>query len=132
MSLKRFILLAALLLVSTSFLTPPAVALDSRLTSTLESTLGTLLPDAQVPIIVQTYGRPSTLLRTLVATLGGIVGPSYTSIDAFPARLSVSGILTLALDGSVRRISSDWTVLSLADSAAPYSGAVDAWRDYGV
>jgi serine protease AprX len=132
MSLKRFVLLAALLLLSTSFLTPSAAALDSKLSSTLEETLGTLLPDAQVPVIVQTYGRPSTLLRTLVTTLGGIVGPSYTSIDAFPARLSVTGILTLALDSSVRRVSQDWTVLSLADSAAPYSGAVNAWRDFGV
>ena len=132
MSPRRFTLLLTLLLVSLTILPAPAVALDSKLSSTLESTLMTLLPGNQVPVIVQTYGPPSTLVRTLVTTLGGVVGPSYTSINAFPARLSVSGILTLALNSSVRRISQDWTVLSLADSAAPYSGAVDAWRDYGV
>src|SRR5262245_25112386 len=110
----------------------PAGAADGKLSTALLDTVNNLLPSDQVNVIVQTDGPPSLLLRTLVTTLGGVVGANFTSINGFPARLSVSGILTLVLQPGVQHVSLDWQVLTLADSAAPYSGATRAWKDYGV
>ena len=127
----RLIRVIAILILA-CFCSAQAADEPSKLSTGLQQTLGLLLPTSSVSVIVQTNGPPSLLLRTLVTTLGGVLGPNFTSIDGFPAKISVGGLLTLLLNPGVKRVSQDWTVLSLADSAAPYSGAVAAWRDYGV
>ncbi|HEY3177151.1 MAG TPA: S8 family peptidase [Candidatus Polarisedimenticolia bacterium] len=129
-SIRSILLLAVLLLAV--FCPVQADGESLKLSSTLQDALNLLLPTQSVSVIVQTEGPPSLLLRALVTTLGGVVGPNFTSINGFPARISLTGLLTLILDPGVRRVSQDWTVLSLADSAAPYSGATKVWRDYGV
>src|SRR5262245_17058536 len=89
----RTIGLSLLLLLVPLVMAEPAGAADGKLSTALLDTVNSLLPSDQVNVIVQTEGPPSLLLRTLVTTLGGVVGSNFTSINGFPARLSVSGIL---------------------------------------
>ncbi|HKY33881.1 MAG TPA: S8 family peptidase [Candidatus Polarisedimenticolia bacterium] len=132
--MRRFARHALIAIIIWSLSVPAAPALlglgelSDTLVDLVEGTTGSLL----VPVIVQTDGRPTSSDLLLVKLLGGITGKVFTSIDAFPALVPLDGLLELASSPRVTRISRDWQVRPLADSASPYSGAVQAWQELGL
>lgn len=120
----------------------PAVLAASLLSAAPPASAGTLSSDLteivsgllqpKVRVIVQTNGRPTTLLLTTVALLGGTVHSVFDSVDGFVATVPVSSILTLVVRADVLHISMDLPVRGNLDLTGAAVGATAARGSTGL
>lgn len=88
--------------------------------------------DHQAAVIVQT--APDALGPEIdqLRELGGTVRCRFESINGFAATVPVENLERLAARPWVKRISSDAAVRRMLDTAAPASGADEAWNAFGL
>ena len=121
---------AALLAAFWLFLVPGPLARAGTISSDLDAAVRAAAPGQTLPIVVQTYGKPTTTNLNLLKSLLGIVTRTFTALTGYAATVPASQILTLAADPSVERISLDVSITGLMDIAGPAVEADVAARDY--
>src|SRR5689334_12978660 len=113
---------ALFLAVALSLLPRPASAglLSDELQGLLQ---GGLNLNLKTRVIIQTKERPTTLLGTTIALLGGTVLGTFDSINGLVANIPLVNLPLVARLLEVERISPDLPVLGLADYTSPAVGA---------